>query len=92
MQTHACVLMNELYRAIPDELVDRNGQTLFELCGRLIMKHGIESSRKAISQHIGVLKTAMVEDDIPPDFGPPITAVIDDTSGNQIRLAQMKGQ
>ncbi|KAA0219527.1 MAG: winged helix-turn-helix domain-containing protein [Phycisphaerae bacterium] len=45
-------------RAILDELVDRNGQTLFELCGRLIMKHGIDSSRQAISQHLDVLETA----------------------------------
>jgi DNA-binding transcriptional ArsR family regulator len=59
-------LMDELYRAIADptrraildELVDRNGQTLFELCGRLIMKHGIESSRQAISQHLEVLEAA----------------------------------
>ena len=58
--------MDELYRAIADptrraildELVDRNGQTLFELCGRLIMKHGIESSRQAISQHLEVLEAA----------------------------------
>lgn len=45
-------------RAILDELVDRNGQTLFELCGRLIMKHGIDSSRQAISQHLDVLEAA----------------------------------
>ena len=43
-------------RAILDELVDRSGQSLFELCGRLIMKHGINSSRQAISQHLGVLE------------------------------------
>lgn len=58
--------MDELYRAIADptrraildELVDRNGQTLFEICGRLIMKHGIESSRQAISQHLELLEAA----------------------------------
>ncbi|HRP62495.1 MAG TPA: metalloregulator ArsR/SmtB family transcription factor [Phycisphaerales bacterium] len=58
--------MDELYRALADptrraildELVDRNGQTLFELCGRLIMKHGIESSRQAISQHLELLEAA----------------------------------
>ena len=43
-------------RAILDELVDRSGQSLFELCGRLTMKHGINSSRQAISQHLGVLE------------------------------------
>lgn len=45
-------------RAILDELVDRDGQSLFELCGRLAMKHGIASSRQAISQHLDVLETA----------------------------------
>ena len=45
-------------RAILDELVDRSGQTLFELCARLIMKHGISSSRQAISQHLDVLESA----------------------------------
>ncbi len=37
---------------------DRDGQTLFELCSRLIMKHGIGSSRQAISQHLDVLEAA----------------------------------
>ena len=45
-------------RAILDELVDRNGQTLFELCSRLIMKHGLSSTRQAISQHLAVLEEA----------------------------------
>ena len=45
-------------RAILDELVERNGQTLFELCTRLTMKHGLSSSRQAISQHIEVLEAA----------------------------------
>jgi DNA-binding transcriptional ArsR family regulator len=45
-------------RTILDELTDRNGQTLFELCARLLMKHGIESTRQAISQHLEVLETA----------------------------------
>lgn len=45
-------------RAILDELVQRDGQTLFELCGRLTMKHGIGSSRQAISQHLEVLESA----------------------------------
>ena len=45
-------------RAILDELVDRDGQSLFELCGRLVMKHGIGSSRQAISQHLEVLEAA----------------------------------
>ncbi len=45
-------------RAILDELTERNGQTLFELCTRLLMKHGIDSTRQAISQHLEVLEDA----------------------------------
>ena len=45
-------------RAILDELVDRSGQSLFDICSRLIMKHGISSSRQAISQHLDVLEAA----------------------------------
>jgi DNA-binding transcriptional ArsR family regulator len=45
-------------RAILDELEERNGQTLFELCTRLTMKHGLEMSRQAISQHLDVLEAA----------------------------------
>lgn len=45
-------------RAILDELQDRDGQTLFELCGRLAMKHGLAMSRQAISQHLDVLEAA----------------------------------
>ena len=45
-------------RAILDELVERDGQTLFELCARLAMKHQIGLTRQAISQHIEVLESA----------------------------------
>jgi DNA-binding transcriptional ArsR family regulator len=45
-------------RTILDELTERDGQTLFELCSRLVMKHGIGSSRQAISQHLDVLEAA----------------------------------
>jgi DNA-binding transcriptional ArsR family regulator len=45
-------------RAILDELLDRNDQTLFELCARLTMKHGVSGSRQAISQHLDVLEEA----------------------------------
>ena len=45
-------------RAILDELTDRDGQTLFELCARLTTKHGRGSSRQAISQHLDVLEAA----------------------------------
>jgi DNA-binding transcriptional ArsR family regulator len=60
------VLLGDVYhalaaparRAILDELRDREGQTLFELCGRLTMKHGLGLSRQAISQHLEVLEAA----------------------------------
>jgi DNA-binding transcriptional ArsR family regulator len=45
-------------RAILDELSERDGQTLFELCSRLAMKHGLASSRQAVSQHVDVLEAA----------------------------------
>ena len=45
-------------RAILDELQERGGQTLFELCTRLIAKHGLGSSRQAVSQHLDVLEAA----------------------------------
>jgi DNA-binding transcriptional ArsR family regulator len=45
-------------RAILDELHDRDGQTLFELCSRLAMRHGLGLSRQAVSQHLDVLEQA----------------------------------
>ncbi len=45
-------------RALLDELLDRDGQTLFELCGRLAVRHGMGSSRQAVSQHLEVLVEA----------------------------------
>ncbi|KUH38803.1 MULTISPECIES: ArsR/SmtB family transcription factor [Streptomyces] len=45
-------------RRILDELVERDGQTLFELCARLVTEHGIGLSRQAISQHLAVLEAA----------------------------------
>jgi DNA-binding transcriptional ArsR family regulator len=45
-------------RAILDELTERDGQTLFEICTRLTVKHGLSSSRQAISQHLDVLESA----------------------------------
>lgn len=45
-------------RTILDELTERSGQTLFELCGRLLMKHGLGMSRQAVSQHLAVLEDA----------------------------------
>lgn len=45
-------------RKLLDELTERNGQTLFELCSRLAMKHRVSSSRQAISQHLAALEDA----------------------------------
>ena len=51
-------LADETRRLILDELAERDGQTLFEICGRLAMKHGVGSSRQAVSQHLEVLEAA----------------------------------
>ncbi|MFF3272712.1 ArsR/SmtB family transcription factor [Streptomyces chrestomyceticus] len=45
-------------RRILDELAERNGQTLFEICARLVTKHGLGLTRQAISQHLAVLESA----------------------------------
>jgi DNA-binding transcriptional ArsR family regulator len=45
-------------RTILDELTERDGQTLFEICGRLTVEHGLASSRQAVSQHLAVLEQA----------------------------------
>ena len=45
-------------RAILDELSQRDDQTLFEICARLATKHGLGSTRQAISQHLAVLEAA----------------------------------
>ena len=45
-------------RALLDELQERDDQTLFELRARLINRHGLSSSRQAISQHLEVLEEA----------------------------------
>jgi DNA-binding transcriptional ArsR family regulator len=45
-------------RAILDELQEHSGQTLFELINRLISRHGLSSTRQAVSQHLDVLEAA----------------------------------
>ncbi|MFD5887904.1 ArsR/SmtB family transcription factor [Streptomyces sp. NPDC060334] len=45
-------------RTILDELADKSGQTLFEICSRLSMKHRLGMSRQAVSQHLAVLEAA----------------------------------
>jgi DNA-binding transcriptional ArsR family regulator len=51
-------LADSTRRTIVDELSERSPQTLFELCSRLAMRHGITSTRQAISQHLDVLESA----------------------------------
>jgi len=45
-------------RTILDELTERDGQTLFEICARLATRHALGSSRQAISQHLEILEAA----------------------------------
>ncbi|MEU0386735.1 MULTISPECIES: ArsR/SmtB family transcription factor [Streptomyces] len=45
-------------RRILDELAERDGQSLFEICTRLVTKHGLGLSRQAVSQHLAVLESA----------------------------------
>ncbi|MCF2531651.1 ArsR/SmtB family transcription factor [Yinghuangia soli] len=45
-------------RCILDELVERDGQTLFEICTRLVTRHGLGLTRQAVSQHLAVLEAA----------------------------------
>jgi DNA-binding transcriptional ArsR family regulator len=51
-------LADRTRRTLLDALVERDGQTLFELCGRMASVHGLASSRQAISQHLDVLEAA----------------------------------
>ena len=44
--------------AILDGLVERDGQTLFEICARLASNGASSASRQAISQHLAVLEEA----------------------------------
>ncbi|MGP3965804.1 ArsR/SmtB family transcription factor [Nonomuraea sp. 3N208] len=51
-------LVDSTRRKILDELTEKDGQTLFEICTRLAMKYQLGSSRQAISQHLDVLEAA----------------------------------
>jgi DNA-binding transcriptional ArsR family regulator len=63
---HIIAVVGDVYQALADptrrkildELAGRDGQTLFEICSRLAMKHRLTSSRHAISQHLDVLEAA----------------------------------
>ncbi|ARJ04770.1 transcriptional regulator [Cnuibacter physcomitrellae] len=58
--------MVDVYRAISDEtrrllldvLLQRDEQTLFELCSTLSMRHGLTLTRQAVTQHLDVLEQA----------------------------------
>ena len=69
MQVNTCIwcvdvadvfkaLSDETRRLIIDELVASDGKTLFEICSLLAGKHGVGSTRQAISQHLAVLEAA----------------------------------
>ncbi|MGY3684286.1 ArsR/SmtB family transcription factor [Streptomyces sp. TE33382] len=45
-------------RTILDELAEKSGQTLFEICARLSLKHQLGISRQGVSQHLAVLEAA----------------------------------
>ena len=51
-------LADQTRRRILDELTERDGRTLFEICSRLATKHQRASARQAISQHLDVLEAA----------------------------------
>lgn len=49
-------------RALLDELLERDEQTLFELCSRLAVKHDLTPTRQAVSQHLDILQAAGLVD------------------------------
>ena len=51
-------LADETRRVLLDELIQRDEQTLFELCSKLAMNHDLTPSRQAVSQHLDVLERA----------------------------------
>jgi DNA-binding transcriptional ArsR family regulator len=51
-------LADSTRRTILDELREKSGQTLFEICARLSMKHQLGISRQGVSQHLAVLEAA----------------------------------
>ncbi len=51
-------LADSTRRQILDELAEKNGQSLYELCVRLIMLRKISITRQAISKHLTILENA----------------------------------
>ncbi len=66
MLAYAVVVATDLFKALADptrriildELTEKSGQTLFEICSRLSMKHQLGMSRQAVSQHLVLLEAA----------------------------------
>ena len=44
--------------AIVEELAERDSQSLFELCTRLISNRGLSMSRQAIAKHLAIMRDA----------------------------------
>ena len=44
--------------AIVEELAERDSQSLFELCTRLIANRGLSMSRQAVAKHLAVMRDA----------------------------------
>ena len=44
--------------ALVEELAERDSQSLFELCTRLITNRGISMSRQAVAKHLAILRDA----------------------------------
>ncbi len=51
-------LADNTRRLLLDELLQRDEQTLFELCSRLAVHHAVTSTRQAVSQHLAALESA----------------------------------
>lgn len=45
-------------RLIIDDLNQKDGQTLFEICGRLSQNHNVHMARQSITKHLGILELA----------------------------------
>lgn len=69
MQLQGCIMercMDTVFRALADptrrtiveELAERTGQTLYEICVRLIQRHRLSITRQAVSKHFEVLERA----------------------------------
>ena len=45
-------------RLIIDDLNEKNGQTLFEICGSLSQNHNVQMARQSVTKHLGILESA----------------------------------